>query len=159
MNITLIIVVLIIIVAAVHGYKKGMTKEVSGLLSWTATLFVMSLIIMLYTSFYASESKNTIFTIVILGIVAIVYFVIKMFLKPIKLVVKLPIIRFLDQILGGIVGIAEGLLIVWLMYILNEGGVLGEFGEMITADTARSRILSLIYEYNYLVTIQKQVSL
>ena len=86
MNITLIIVALIIILAAVHGYKKGMTKEVSGLLSWTVTLFVMSLIIMLYTSFYASESKNTIFTIIILGIVAIVYFVIKMFLKPIKLV-------------------------------------------------------------------------
>ena len=153
MNITLIIVALIIILTAVHGFKKGMTKEVSGLISWAVTLFVMSLVIMLYTSFHASESKNTIFTIIILAAVVIVYSIIKMFLKPIKLVVKFPVFKFFDQILGFITGIAEGVLIVWLMYVLNESGIFGEFGEMITRDTARSQILSFIYEYNYLLKI------
>ena len=155
MNFTLIIVTLIIILTAVHGFKKGMTKEVSGLISWTVTLFVMSLIIMLYTSFHANESKNAVFTIIILAAVVIVYFIIKMFLKPMKLVAKLPVFKLLDQVLGGFIGIVEGFMIVWLMYVLNEGGILGEFGEMITADTARSQILSLIYEYNYLITIQR----
>mgnify|MGYP003309156691 CR=1 FL=1 len=155
MNFTLIIVTLIIILTAVHGFKKGMTKEVSGLISWTVTLFVMSLVIMLYTSFHANESKNAVFTIIILAAVVIVYFIIKMFLKPMKLVAKLPVFKLLDQMLGGFIGIVEGFMIVWLMYVLNEGGILGEFGEMITADTARSQILSLIYEYNYLITIQR----
>ena len=86
MNFTLIIVVLIIILAAIHGFKKGMLKEVSGLISWAITLFVMSLVIMLYTSFCANQSKNTVFTIIILVAVAVVYSVIKMILKPIKLV-------------------------------------------------------------------------
>ncbi len=153
MNYTLIIVFLIIVLAAIHGFKKGMTKEISGLISWAVTLFVMSLIIMLYTSFNANEGKNTIFTIIILAAVAIVYSIIKLFFKPVKLVSKLPLFHFLDQLLGFIIGIAEGFLIVWLMYVLNESGIFGQFGEMINADTARSQILSFIYEYNYLIRI------
>lgn len=153
MNFTLILVFFIIILAAIHGYKRGMTKEISGLISWVVTLFVMSLVIMLYTSFVASESKNTIFTVVILAAVAIVYSIIKLFLKPAKIVVKLPLIRFLDQILGFVIGVGEGILIVWLMYVLNQSNIFGQFGEMINIDTARSQILSLIYEYNYLIKI------
>lgn len=153
MNFTLIIVFLIIILAAVHGFKKGITKEISGLISWAVTLFVMSLVIMLYTSFNANEGENTVFTIIILAAVVIIYSIIRLFLKPIKLMAKLPLFRFLDQLLGFVIGIAEGFLIVWLMYVLNESGIFGQFGEMITSDTARSEILSLIYEYNYLIKI------
>ena len=153
MNITLIIVFIIFILAAVHGYKKGMTKEILGLISWVVTLFVMSLVIMLYTSFRANEGKNMVLTIVILLLVALVNGIIRLFLKPIKLVAKLPVLKFLDRVLGVVIGIAEGFLIVWLMYVLNESGLFGQFGEMITADTIRSQILSFIYEYNYLVRV------
>lgn len=153
MNFTLIIVILIFILAIVHGFKKGMTKEISGLISWAVTLFVMSLVIMLYTSFRANESINVIFTIIILMVVAGVNGMIRLFLKPIKLVVKLPVLKFFDQLAGVVVGIAEGFLIVWLMYVLNESGIFGQFGEMIKTDTARNQILYLIYEYNYLVKI------
>lgn len=153
MNITLIIVFLIIILGAVHGYKKGMTKELSGMISWAVTLFVMSLMIMLYTSFRSSETENMIITLLLLVMVGIVYSVVRVVLKPAKFIAGLPIFHFLDQLLGLIIGIAEGILIVWLMYILNESGVLGAFGEMIRKDTASSEILSLIYEYNYLVKI------
>ena len=90
MNITLIIVFVIFILTIVHGYKKGMTKEISGLVSWAVTLFVMSLVIMLYTSFRANEGKNMVVTIIILAAVALVNGIIRLFLKPIKLVVKLP---------------------------------------------------------------------
>ncbi len=153
MNYTLIIVVLIIILAALHGFKKGMTKELSGLISWAVTLFIMSLIVMLYTSFNDKESKNIIFTVIMLAVVVIIYSVIRLFLKPVKLVAKLPLFKLVDQLLGFVIGTAEGFLIVWLMYVLNESGIFGQFGEMISTDTARSQILSLIYEYNYLIKI------
>lgn len=153
MNFTLIIVFLIIFLAAVHGFKKGMTKEISGVISWAVTLFVMSLFIMLYTSFHANQSKNMIFTVVILIIVAVINFAIRLFLKPLKLAAKLPVIKLLDQLLGFFLGVGEGFLIVWLMYVLNASGIFGEFGEMIREDTSGSQILSLIYEYNYLIKI------
>lgn len=153
MNLTLIIVFLIMVLAIVHGFKRGMTKEISGLAAWAVTLFVMSLVIMLYSSFHANENRNTVFTIIILVIVASVYSVIRFFFKPLKVIAKLPVFRFLDQMLGILVGLAEGFLIVWLIYVLNESGILGQFGVMIREDTGRSEILSFLYRYNYLVKI------
>ena len=153
MNFTLIIVLLILILAAVHGYKKGITKELSGLISWAVTLFVMALIIMLYTSFQNNEGRNTIFTVILLIIVGMIYSVVRFVLKPAKFLAKLPLFHFLDQILGLVIGVGEGILIVWLLYVLNESGTLGQFGDMIRTDTARSEILTFIYEYNYLIKI------
>lgn len=153
MNFTLIIVLLILILAAVHGYKKGITKELSGLISWAATLFIMALVIMLYTSFQNDEERNIIFTVILLIIVAVIYSVVGFVLKPVKFIAKLPLFHFLDQILGLVTGIGEGILIVWLLYVLNESGTLGQFGDLIRTDTARSEILTFIYEYNYLIKI------
>lgn len=153
MNFTLIIVLLILILAAVHGYKKGITKELSGLISWAVTLFAMVLVIMLYTSFQNNEGQNIIFTVILLSIVGIIYSVVRFILKPVKFIAKLPLFHFLDQILGLVIGIGEGILIVWLLYVLNESGTLGQFGDLIRTDTARSELLTFIYEYNYLIKI------
>ncbi|MBR4983368.1 MAG: CvpA family protein [Lachnospiraceae bacterium] len=153
MNFTLIIVFLIIIFAAVHGYKKGITKELSGLISWAVTLFVIALVIMLYTSFHNNDGKNTVFTVIVLVVIAAIYSVVRFILIPAKFIAKLPLFRFLDQVLGFVIGIGEGVLIVWLVYILNESGIFGAYGELIRIDTARSEILSLLYEYNYLIKI------
>ena len=151
--ITLLIVFFIIILAMIHGFKKGFTKEISSLISWAVTLFVMSLVIMLYTSFSADEGKNMILTIVMLVITAMVYSIVKFVFKPAKIIAKLPLFRILDQLLGLVIGVAEGFVLVWLMYVLNESGMLGGFGDMIRADTAKNEILSLVYEYNYLIKI------
>ena len=153
MNLTLLVVALIIVLAMIHGFKKGLTKEISSLISWAVTLFVMSLVIMLITSFRASQGKNMMITIVILVITGMVYSIVKFVFKPAKVIAKLPLFHFLDQLLGLVVGLAEGFVLVWLMYVLNESGLLGSLGEMIRTDTARSEILTIIYEYNYLIKI------
>ena len=153
MNITLLLIIFIFILAIVHGFKKGFTKEISALISWAVTLFVMSLIIMLYSSFRSSEGKNIIFTIIFLIATSVIYALIRFVFKPAKSIAKLPLFHFFDQLLGIVIGAAEGLVIVWLIYILNESGVLGNLGEIIREDTVRSQILSFIYEYNYLIRI------
>jgi uncharacterized membrane protein required for colicin V production len=153
MNITLIIVILIIIVKAIRGFQKGMTREISSLIAWTVTLFVMSIVLMFYSSLHANEAGNTIYSLIILVVVGLVYGVVRLFLKSAKLIAKLPVFHFLDQVLGFVVGLGEGMLIVWLLYVLNEGGLFGSFSEMISNDTASNAILSLIYEYNYLAKL------
>ena len=153
MNITLIIVILLMIGKAISGFRKGMVKQITGLIAWTVTLFVMSVIIMLYTSFYANEARNTIYSILILIAVGFVYGIIRFVLKSAKLISKLPVIHQADKLAGFFMGVGEGLLIVWLLYVLNEGGLFGQFGDMIHQNTMDSIILSTIYEYNYLAKL------
>ena len=155
MNVTLILVLVIMISSSGYGFKKGATKEIANLISWTVTLFVMSLIIMIYTSLKLDETKNIIYSVVILLSVSIVYGIVKIFIKSAKILSRLPVIKLIDKIIGVIVGMAEGFLVIWLLYVLNEGGLFGSFGEMILADTQKSEILSFIYKYNYLLKIIK----
>ena len=151
MNITLIIVILIMIMMMIRGYKKGLTKEITGLVSLIVTLFVISIVITLYMSLHLEETKNAVASIVILVVIAFIYSIIKIFMKSAKILSKLPVINIVDKVLGIIIGGAKGLIIVWLLYILNEAGFLGELSGIIMRDTLSSEILLKIVEYNYLL--------
>ena len=71
MNITLILVFFLLAVCGIRGCRKGMTKEITGLVAWAVTLFVISLIIMLYSSLRDNETRNTIYSLIILILIII----------------------------------------------------------------------------------------
>lgn len=153
MNVTLIGFIILMLVMVSRGFKKGMVKEITGLISLAVTLFVVSLIIMLYTSFHAEETENMLITVIILVVVSLIYSLVKIFLKSAKLLSKLPVIKLLDRFLGLFVGAAKGMIILWIIYILNEGNLFGPLTEQIVKDTMNSDILMKIYEYNYLMKL------
>ena len=153
MNVTLIGFIILMLVMVSRGFKKGMVKEITGLISLAVTLFVVSLIIMLYTSFHAEETENMLVTVIILVVVSLIYSLVKVFLKSAKLLSKLPVIKLLDRFLGIFVGAAKGMIILWIIYILNEGNLFGPLTEQIVKDTMNSDILMKIYEYNYLMKL------
>lgn len=153
MNVTLIGFIILMLAMVSRGFKKGMVKEITGLISLAVTLFVVSLIIMLYTSFHAEETENMIVTVIILVVVSLIYSLVKIFLKSAKLLSKLPVIKLLDRFLGLFVGAAKGMIILWIIYILNEGNLFGPLTEQIVKDTMNSDILMKIYEYNYLMKL------
>ncbi|MGN0305642.1 MAG: CvpA family protein [Lachnospiraceae bacterium] len=159
MNITLIIVFFILVICAVRGCRKGMTKEITGLVAWAVTLLVISLIIMLYSSLRDNETGNTIYSIVILILIGLIYGVVRLLLKSVKAISKLPIFHLLDQLLGIVVGLGEGILIVWLLYVLSRAGLLGSLGEIIDQDTANSLVLSWMYKYNYLAKLVAELKI
>lgn len=152
-NVTLLIFALLIVVTIIHGFRRGMTKEIAGLVAWMVTLFVMSMILMIYSRFRAEETGSAIASIILLLIVGLIYGVVRMFFKSVHAISRLPIFHFLDQLLGGVIGFGEGILIIWLLYILNAGGLLGSFGETMMRDTAANGLLTMLYEYNYLVKL------
>ena len=151
MNFTLIIFALLIFILASKGYRVGLTREISGLVAWMVTLFVIALMIVIYNGFRQEEAAGAVASIALLIVVGLVYGAVRLFFKSIGALSKLPVFHFLDSILGFVIGAGEGILIIWLLYILNAGGVLGRLGEMITADTMESQILMMLYEYNYLL--------
>lgn len=152
-NLTLFIFALILVITILHGFRKGMTKEIAGLVAWIVTLFVMSMILMIYSRFRAEETGSAVASIILLLIVGLIYGVVRIFFKSVHAISKLPIFHFLDQMLGGVIGFGEGILIIWLLYILNAGGLLGSFGEILMRDTMENGLLTMLYEYNYLVRL------
>ena len=80
------------------------------------------------------------------------YIVIHLVIRWLNLLSRLPIICGLNQMAGGIVGLAEGFLLLWLAgFILSFYG--DSMGQMLEAQVNSSIWLSLIYRYNLMNVI------
>lgn len=81
----------------------------------------------------------------------VIYLLLRVIFMILKVIQRIPILRGVNRLLGGILGLAEGLLIVWgicVIIIIFSGSSFGNSCmEVIRANT----ILSFIYDHNLLV--------
>ena len=71
-NLTLVLGILLLLIGGQAGYKKGLVKGITDVIALIATVLTLSLILMLTSSFKAGETRNTIFTLVIMAILGAV---------------------------------------------------------------------------------------
>ena len=128
-----------------------MTREISGLVALFAGLFVLAIAIMLITSFSAGEMTNTVYSIILLVLFGAAYGIVKFLLRSAKAVSNLPILHFLDCVMGSVIGVLKSLVIVWIVFLLCEHNLLGEAAEYIRSDIAENTFLKLLYEYNFFI--------
>lgn len=147
-NVTLLGVILLTLFMIIRGYKKGMTRQISGLVALLAGLFVLALAIMLSASFSAGEMTNTVYSVILLVLFGAAYGIVKFLLRSVKAVSNLPILHFLDCVLGSVVGVLQTIVIVWIFFVLCYHLPLGGVGAYVQNDIADNTFLKLIYQYN-----------
>ena len=70
--------------------------------------------------------------------------------KVLDLVTKIPGIKQLNTLLGGVAGLFEGLLVVWLLFTVITALGSSEFGQSMLALINENPLLSFIYENNFI---------
>lgn len=153
MNITFVLVILVILAIALRGLNRGLIKVIAEILAVLVFLFTVMLLMMLYLTIQHREVGNILITIGILVSTAVGYCMVKVLLKSVKMICRLPLIKYIDKILGIAGGAIEGILVVWIFYLFNEYGVFGNYSEMIDIHTRSNELLIWIYESNYLLKI------
>ena len=151
MNLTLIIVLIVMLYMVTAGYKKGLTKQISGIVALAAAFVMLSLGIMLVSSFQNREVTNTVYSVILLSVFGLVYGIVKFLLRSIKLITNLPVLNFFDHVLGIAAGLVKGILIVWIFFLLCEHSYLGDLTEYVRSDISNSTILKLLYQFNFFV--------
>ena len=151
-NITLIGVILLAVYLMSRGYRKGLTREVSGLVALAVAFFVLALVYMLYSSFQAGEVTNVVYSVIFLILSGAVYGVVKFFLNSAKMLSHLPVVHFLDKVLGIAAGAIKTILIVWLFFMFCLENNVGALTEYVRTDVANSTILKLICQYNFFMS-------
>lgn len=120
MNFTSIIILIVLLGMAVRGWKMGMTKQISGIAALAAAFVMLALGIMLVTSFQNKEVTNTVYSVIFLVVLGLVYGIVKFLLRSIKLVANLPILHFFDRVLGVAAGLFQGILLVRIFFLFLE---------------------------------------
>lgn len=149
-NILLIIVIIAAIGKVFDGYKKGMVKEIISLVSMVILSGVIALIAGGVSSYHDGKMVHVIVTVVLLALLGIVHHLLSLVFFSAKLVSKLPVVSFVNKLLGIVFGVAEVLLVLWTVYTFVMMMDLGAIGQVILSYTEDSQILTFLYRHNYL---------
>ena len=143
-NFTLIIGFVLLILGIKAGYSTGFAKGIANLIALLVTMVVLALIMMLTTSFKAGETRNVIFTIIIMAILGAVYSIVKFLLRSFKAISNLPIIQFADKVFGIVIGIVWVFALYMCLITLGMKGYLGELSEVIRDDVEGNLFLTIL---------------
>lgn len=122
--ISLIIIALIFIWRAAAGFRKGMVQEIISLIAMAVAGFCVILILGAVGSYLNREIGKLVEMAVVLFVVCLVYRLIQVLFTSLELISRLPVIKWLDKLLGIVVGLAEaGLLVGLLVYFLKNWGL------------------------------------
>jgi len=153
-NITLIIVGIVALLELVKGYKRGMVKEIASSIALVVTVFVLALLLMLFSSFQDGEARNTIYSIILLVVIGLVYGIVSLIMKSAKALTKLPVINIANSLLGAVLGLVKTVLILWIVFLLYSEGYLEAIEQTIQSDIETSSILTWLYEKNIFLQLR-----
>ncbi len=150
MNWLLIIVLVLLLWRVSEGYKRGMVKEIVSFASLIVLCLAVAFIGGALLSYLEKDTVSMVVAIILLLILCIGHWILNFVFFPAKLLVKLPVIKSVDKALGVIIGVAETVLLVWTLYTLLLTVEMGTIGQQIMVYVQESRILTILYKYNYL---------
>jgi len=157
LNILLILMVIILIFYVKEGYRKGMVKSVISFVSLVALCIVATLLANALDSYMDGEIVKVIVMLLLLCLVGIARHALGIVFFSAKILSKLPVVSWLDKLLGIVVGVLETIVLLWTLYAFVMLMDLGMIGQMILDYTEESAILTRLYEGNYLMYLLEQI--
>lgn len=150
MNLLLIIIGIVLIWRVIEGFRVGMVREIISFVSLVVMSVAVVLLGIALSSYMEKDIVKLIVAIILFLVLCIVHRIISLVFFSAKMVSRLPVVHGLDRLAGGIVGVLETVLILWVFYALLMSFGLGVVGDQMILYIKESRILSFLYEHNYL---------
>ena len=102
----------------------------------------------------ANMIVNTISFIILYVLISIA---IRIIISVADVIAKLPLVKEVNKLAGVAVGLAEGLIVVWIFFIVVTALTSTEFGQIVMEQVKNNHILSFIYDNNLLLKLLMSV--
>lgn len=157
MNILFIIVVSILAIGAVWGWKRGLLESVIRIISCILGILVLIVVAKGVGNFIQKSYVKVIMALMLLLAIRMIHRAVKFLADTFKLVRAIPIGKLADKLAGTILGLAEAVIIIWIMFLIV--GVFDIMGlkSWMMAQVSESSFLTMLYYSNYLIELLKAV--
>ena len=126
-----------------YGHYRGLLKQCVSL----GALVLTIVIVKLATPYITDLLINAVVSAVLF---LIVFILIHLAVKWLDIIARLPIIHGLNHIAGAVMGLAYGLLLLWMALFLMKLFSATPTGGMLIEQVNQSRWLNFLYRYNLL---------
>ena len=151
-------VVILLVVKLLLGYKRGLVKELCGIVSTIFAAAIVLLIAFAMRQHFNEERLIFITTLVLIFLLIVLYKVVNTFLTGLKIFSKVPGLNLVDKILGPVLGFIETILIVWAVFCLALIMDMGAFENLIMLSVRNNIVMEKLFVYNYMFGIIQQFS-
>lgn len=158
-NILVIAAVLVLLWKVTDGYKHGMVKEIISFISLIVLCVIVVLLGSGLQSYMEKKYIGVAIAILLLCILGIVHHLLGLVFFSAKMISKLPVIHWVDKVLGIVTGALETVLLLWTVYVFIMLWGLGPVGQQILQYTQENAILSWLYQNNYLAQLLAGINL
>ena len=83
----------------------------------------------------------------------IVWTTLKALIIALDLVAKLPLLKGVNRLAGGILGLAQGIVLTWVIFLLGTVLCNGAMGQQFMGLIYENPFLTLLYDYNFILRI------
>lgn len=156
-NVLLIIVVLILAVGTVWGWKRGLLESIIRIISYILGILVIVVIAKGIGSFMHKSYVQVIMALLLLVLIQVIHKVVKFLSDTFKLVRAIPVGKLVDKLAGAVLGLAEALFVVWLVFLLIGVFDVMDINAWVVDQVAKSHFLTVIYYSNYLIELLRKV--
>lgn len=155
MNELLIVIIIIIGLSGLRGLTEGFVRTTFRLLLnvivLAVSIFLTPILIRTFFQNLLNEGADALQQIPMLLVLFILLrFGARIIVSSVDLIAKLPVIRTMNRFLGFFAGIAQGLLVVWAVFILAEFFASTSFGVWINSMSQSNEYVKFLYDNNLL---------
>ena len=111
-------VLVILLVFAFKGHYKGITGEIAALLSFALSVLGVAVVMRAVESYSEHNTNDIVQAVVFFVALAILSQILRLIFGSVKLLTRLPVIHGINSFIGMVAGIAEGVLVVWAVFIV-----------------------------------------
>lgn len=157
MNILSIIVAAILIFFAVKGIKKGFIEGLGTIISYILAILVIYIIAKAIGNFAQKSYLNVLIALILLMAVRIFNRIIKLILDSLKIASKLPIVNWLNHLLGVLLGLFRGCLFIWILFIIIGYFKFAGMNDWLLNQVSQNVFITTIYKTNIFVQLLKLI--
>ena len=153
MNAVLIVVFLLLIGGGIKGYKRGLVEELNTVIALVLALLAAVMFVVAVKGYMDHETLKTILGIICLTIAVLVYKITDFILSTLKIISRIPVIRSINKLSGLVVGTAEALLLIWIVFIIIVVFEFGGISSLILANIKENPVLIYLFQNNPLAEL------
>ncbi|MEG1848821.1 MAG: CvpA family protein [Lachnospiraceae bacterium] len=150
MNLVLILVIIVLACCAVRGCRKGMVEEIVSILSLLVGMVAISLIVSAIGNYLDKHISKMLMALILFLLLLIITQIARVVIASLKFVSKIPIIHGVNKLAGLLIGIAEGVILVWAVFLIFEKFNLGGLGTTLMIQIEANSFLTFLYQQNYI---------
>ena len=83
----------------------------------------------------------------------IIWTAIKALMIALDIVAKLPVLRGVNKLAGGVLGLAQGIVLIWVLFLLGAVLCNGAMGQRFMELIYENPFLTVLYNYNFIMNI------